>query len=534
MTPKTPSGEQRRLIKEAAQSLAEFRNRRDDGSLNAEYASRLSLQAAENIINFHHECDGYLRDAVTLLCEIAASENQEIARAGVLALFPALVERLNDSFDPAACKLYDRIFAQVIDFYRRFPEAREFDQALRSFGLTNETDLLARKSRISSLKSQISNLKSQISNLKSQISKVLLLSRVTIGADVAVTSVIIAKLRQFLPQAEFVLLGSGKLRELFGGDPRARIREIKYERGGGVLSRLTSWIDVIEAVNDEARGLKPDEFWLIDPDSRLTQLGLLPLLKDDRNYFFFESRSYRRGNATRIGQLAPLWLDEITGATGEAFPYVSLPAEYQNFGQSVCGKLRRAGASHVTAISLGVGGNPRKRISSEFELGLINRLIADSKLILDKGASAEEREQINRIVRTLRANDKTVVEINEQNFADVISQGKIEADAITWDGGIGAFAGLIAASDGYIGYDSAGQHIAAALGVPTLTIFVNSISSVFAERWRPYGPGLIEVLNVDAAQMRDDANQSAVDTLVSRYKTARRRAGENKPSASSF
>ena len=499
MTPKTPSGEQRRLIEEAAQSLAEFRDRRDAGKLNVEYASRLSLQAAENVINFHHEFDGYLREAVTLLCEVTASENREIARAGVLALFPALVERLNDSFEPAGCKLYDRIFAQVIDFYRRLPEARELDQALRDFGLMNETDLLTRKS-------QISNLKSQISNLKSQISKVLLLSRITIGADVAVTSVIIARLRRLLPQTEFVLLGSGKLRELFGGDQRVRIREIKYERGGGVLSRLTSWIDVVEAVNDEARGLKPDEFWLIDPDSRLTQLGLLPLLKDERNYFFFDSRSYQGRipagdpqSATRnpqsIGQLASHWINEIIGVTGEAFPYVALPAEYQSFGRRVCEKLRRAGASHIVAISLGVGGNPRKRISDEFETELINRLIAGSALILDKGASLAERGQINRIVAPLRANGEAVLEIDEQNYADVISQEKIEADAITWNGGIGAFAGLIAASDGYLGYDSAGQHIAAALGVPTLTIFVNSGSATFAERWRPHGPGLIEVLN---------------------------------------
>ncbi|MGH9836222.1 MAG: glycosyltransferase family 9 protein [Blastocatellia bacterium] len=521
MTPKTPSGEQHRLIEEAAQSLAEFRDRRDAGLLNAEYASRLSLQAAENVINFHHEFDGYLRDAVTLLCEITASENQEIARAGVLALFPALVERLNDSFDPAACKLYDRIFAQVIDFYRRLPEAREFDQALRNFGLMNETALLTRKSRIS-------NPQSPIPNPRSQISKVLLLSRVTIGADVAVTSVIIARLRHLLLQAEFVLLGSGKLRELFGGDPRVRIHEIKYDRSGGVLSRLTSWIDVIEAVNDEARGLKPDEFWLIDPDSRLTQLGLLPLLKDERNYFFFESRSYQGRNPAgesnpqstirnpqSLGQLAPLWLDEITSATGEAFPYVALPAEYQSFGQSVGEKLRRAGASHIVAISFGVGGNPRKRLSEEFETELTNRLIADSAIILDKGASAEEREQINRIVATLRANGKTIAEINEQNFAEVISQKKFVADAITWDGGVGALAGLIAASDEYIGYDSAGQHIAAALAVPTLTIFVNSGSATFAERWRPYGTGVIEVLSAT-----DDCRSA--DSVLPQILTAHR------------
>jgi ADP-heptose:LPS heptosyltransferase len=463
--------------------------------LSVERASQLSLRAAEAIIAYHRERGGYLRDAVTMLCEITANEDPQIARAGLNALFPTLIERLNDSFDPAACKLYDRIFAQVIDFYRRLPQAAKFDEALQGFGLMNESDLLVRKSQISILNSQFSIL-----NSDARIKRVLLLSRVTIGADVAITSVIIAKLRWTLPEAEFVIIGSGKLRELFGGDPRVRIREIKYERGGGVLSRLMSWIDMVEAVSDEVKDLKPEQFWLLDPDSRLTQLGMLPLLKDERNYFFFESRSCQHENAMRIGQLASCWLDETLGTSGPAFPYVALPVEYQGFGQSICEKLRRAGASHITAISLGVGGNAGKRISGEFESVLIKRLIADSTLLLDKGASSEEREQINRIVAMLRANGRTVVEINEQNSTELMAQERIAAGAITWDGGIGAFAGLIAASDQYIGYDSAGQHIAAALGVPTLTIFVTSNTRTFAERWRPYGPGLIEVLDSDSGR----------------------------------
>jgi ADP-heptose:LPS heptosyltransferase len=477
------------LIQEAASLLADFRVQRDEGSLDAKQIERQVLRAADLIINHHRERGDCLRDAVTLLCEITASEDEQVARAGVRALFPALIERLNDSFDPAACKLYDRVFAQVIDFYRRLPQAREFDKALRGFGLLNEADLLARKSRIS-------NLESQISNLKSQISKIILLSRVTIGADVAITSVIIAKLRDLLPEAEFVLLGSGKLRELYGGDPRVRIREIRYERGGGALSRLMSWIDVVEAVSDETEGLNADEFRLIDPDSRLTQLGLLPLLKDEGAYLFFESRSYQHQNATRLGQLASRWSNEVFGLNGETFPYVALPAEHQNFGREVAVAVRRAGAARITAISLGVGGNESKRVSDQFESDLIKRLINDSTLILDKGATAEERDQINRIVAALKTAGRAVIEINERNSANVISRGELRADAVTWDGGIGAFAGLIAASDQYVGYDSAGQHIAAALGVPTMTIFVNSNSATFAERWRPYGPGVIKVLNI--------------------------------------
>ena len=370
--------------------------------------------------------------------------------------------------------------------------------------MMDESDLLARKS-------SILDPRSSILDLRSSILKVLLLSRVTIGADVAVTSVIMSKLQALLPGAEFVLLGSSKLRELFGGDPRVRIHEIKYERGADVLSRLESWIDVVEVVNEETKGLSADEFLLVDPDSRLTQLGLLPLVKDERNYRFFESRSYQ-GQTTAVdrnpqsairspqsvGQLASCWANQVFGATGESFPYVALPAEYRNFGRLVVEKLRRAGASRVTVVSLGVGGNQNKRVSEEYEIETVNRLIKDSTLILDKGATGEEREQIDRVVATLRAAGRAVVEIDERSRANAIAVEKIEADAVTWDGSLGAFAGLIAAGDRYVGYDSAGQHIAAALRVPTLTIFVNTGSPTFAERWRPYGPGIIEVLNVES------------------------------------
>jgi ADP-heptose:LPS heptosyltransferase len=488
---------------EAASLLADFRARRHKGSLDPEQVEREARRAADLIISAHRERGGYPRDAVTLLCEITADENREVARAGVRIFFPALIERLNDSFDPAACELYDRIFAQVIDFYRRLRQAVDFDEALRGFGLMSESDLLARKSSILDPRSSILGPRSSTLDPRPSILKVLLLSRVTIGADVAVTSVIMSKLQALLPGAEFVLLGSSKLRELFGGDPRVRIHEIKYERGADVLSRLKSWIDVVEAANEEIKGLSADEFLLIDPDSRLTQLGLLPLVKDERNYLFFESRGYQgRTSASRkpqsIGQLASCWANEVFGATGEGFPYVALPAEHRNFGRLVVEKLRRAGASRVAVVSLGVGGNQNKRVSEEFEIEMVNRLIEDSTLILDKGATGEEREQVDRVVANLRAAGRAVIEIGEGARADAISGAKIEADAVTWDGSLGAFAGLIAAGDRYVGYDSAGQHIAAALRVPTLTVFVNTSSPAFAERWRPYGPGIIEVLSVES------------------------------------
>ena len=63
-----------------------------------------------------------------------------------------------------------------------------------------------------------------------------------------------------------------------------------------------------------------------------------------------------------------------------------------------------------------------------------------------------------------------------------------------------SFAALIGASDAYIGYDSAGQHIAAALGVPTIDIFAGFSSPRMPERWSPHGPGPVHLLVVDAAE----------------------------------
>jgi ADP-heptose:LPS heptosyltransferase len=164
--------------------------------------------------------------------------------------------------------------------------------------------------------------------------------------------------------------------------------------------------------------------------------------------------------------------------------------------------MRRAGASHLVTVSLGVGGNPNKRLSDSFESELIRHLLEESTLILDKGASPEEREQINRIITLLREQGKTIREVNEGNAAELLQQEPIRTDVLTWDGGIGQFAGLIAAGDQYIGYDSAGQHIAAALGVPVLTVFVNSNSPAFAERWRSYGSGVIKFLYIDAEELK--------------------------------
>ena len=146
--------------------------------------------------------------------------------------------------------------------------------------------------------------------------KILLLSRVTIGADVAITSIIIQRLAKLFPSAELVLIGGSKLDEIYGGNPNIRLSQVAYNRKGGLLGRLSSWQAVLNIIDRELAACPLENTILIDPDSRLSQLGVLPIIDLD-HYFFFDSRSAVSfaGNLS-MAQLTNAWLNKITGSGG--------------------------------------------------------------------------------------------------------------------------------------------------------------------------------------------------------------------------
>ena len=147
----------------------------------------------------------------------------------------------------------------------------------------------------------------------------------------------------------------------------------------------------MKVVRDEQLNLQEDELWIVDPDSRLTQLGLLPLVKNDRNYFFFESRSYQANAANSIGQLASDWAGELIGDTEPVYSLIALPKEHQEFGLAVASQIRnpQSAIRNLVAVSFGVGGNERKRISAEFEEELIARLLTDANSSWTKAQAAK-------------------------------------------------------------------------------------------------------------------------------------------------
>src|SRR5439155_1576147 len=126
--------------------------------------------------------------------------------------------------------------------------------------------------------------------------------------------------------------------ELLEADPRVEHLPVTYPRSGSLRERL----DVRHALHSQ---LSQPGSITIDPDSRLTQLGLAPVCPDE-NYYFFESRSYGGEGDESLGTLTRRWVAETFGI--------------ERSGAYIAPKHQPAGRSAVT-ISLGVGENPAKR-----------------------------------------------------------------------------------------------------------------------------------------------------------------------------
>ena len=332
------------------------------------------------------------------------------------ALFSIVVERLGDLFEPRLCGVYTRLFSEVVARAcpELIPRIRRVAGSIGQWPATN---------------------------------RVYVLSRITLGADVAVTSVLLDAAKRRYPSAEIVFVGPRKNYELFETDPRLVHRDVPYARGGSLRDRLRA-----------SEALWFDDGIVIDPDSRLTQLGLIHVCPDDR-YCFFESRSFGKDGNERLPDLAARWADDPA-----ARPYAA--------------PRPSGGPPFDITVSLGVGENPAKRLSDEFEHQLLKMIEGTgASVLVDKGGSPAERERVERAVPTgMRAHD----------------------------GPFAPFAAEIARSNLFLGYDSAAGHVASACGVPHISIAKGFVSERMAARWRPNGT----VIDGDVADVLDQVRRT--------------------------
>ena len=479
-------------------------------SVERKELQRLSRQIAHSFMDAYLKDCHYEADYIDLLCEMTTfSDDTILTGSAAQALFRIIIESLCDDFEDLQTETYNRVMSQLISYCRKLPSGRELDRCLNEFDIHDGDGLL---DRIKTIRTDGKNL-----SHRQEVKKILLLSRVTIGADVAITSIIIQRLARLYPDAEMVLIGGGKLDEIYGGNSRIRLQTVDYIRRGGLIERLSSWQLVLNIVKQELAVCPLESIILIDPDSRLSQLGVLPLIPE-QNYYFFDSRSdVSFASNMSMAQLTNSWVTNLTGEDDFRYPRVWPRSSNLTKAKRLYEEIKDNGARRVIAINLGVGGNQRKKVGRLLETELLLTLLRepDTVIVLDKGLGDEELQNSNSLLTAVKEHGFATTNVDFGAALD----SDIRSGVIGVQTRIGEIAAIIANCDEYIGYDSACQHIAAAQDIPCLTIFAGSNNMRFIRRWSAFSASDCQIVHVDTLT---DPTAIDVEDIITRIMNERR------------
>ena len=424
------------------------------------------------------------RDAVRALAASAIGERTAVDMA-VRALFLEIVEPLADSFEPAAAHAFVDAFAEVVDIARHHPDAAELDHGLAELGYTSGA--LAERAH--------AWLEAGPPAPIGQPTLVIVLSQVTLGAEVAITSTIVAGVLERLPHAEVLHVAPAALRGLFAGNPRVRFAPVSFERRGDLLTRLSAWPAAREVVQTETAGLAPDDWLVIDTDSRITQTNLLPLAPDERTRYF-PKRTIEAPSLERLAELAGLWTEQLTGLPGRPLPQLWLPDEALDWADAVRAALD-GHAEHWAVVNFGVGGNPAKRLGLAFEARLVRGLLERGiGVLLARGMSDAEYVGPDRLAAGQASSGVDLARLGAGEAPEALCKAG-RRQLVLWQASTERMAALVAAADLHVGYDSQGQHVAAAVGTLGLSVFVQTGGERFLRRWSSHGPGPTRILRVE-------------------------------------
>jgi ADP-heptose:LPS heptosyltransferase len=399
-------------------------------------------------------------DALSTLLVAARSEDRSLAAAAASELIRGVVEELSDRFEPALAACYVNLFSRAIaavmpGFTAEFLERRYAELAAAPASPLRSPSACPRE--------------------------IIVLSRITLGADIAVTSVFLNALHARYPDATLWFAGPSKNHALFAGLGWVKHWPLDYPRGASLAERF-ALAGAFEGAFDGG------DVWLMDPDSRISQLGLLPIAPL-RATLFFESRVWAAESTASVSDLASAWCARLLGVS-DATPVLAPSAASPEL-QSALAAARNPG---YACISLGVGNNAAKRLSAASEANLF-RVLADTSLnlVIDAGAGGDEAAAVH---------------------SALAAAGLPQSRTVILHGSFAEFCHAIQGARFYVGYDSAGQHAAAALGVPGITLFKGFANERMFQRWQPRAvPGGC-VLRIESGDEESSVLQSLQRALA--------------------
>ena len=436
--------------------------------MNVAALTRAVLESKSGSAKFAH--------CARALAEAAFAKDRALAREATRAIFARIVGPWSDSFDPKQVDSYVWFMTEAV-YAPRSPVAA----VLTRLGLPGPEALRERYRRIrGGLPAR-----SEVIEEDWRIKRVVVLSRVALREDIAVTSVFLRAASVRFRKADVTLIAPRKNAYLLASPMRTDRSILAFGRNALFADRLKAWLRVRSRVQKIIAGLHPGEWLVIDPDSRFTQLGLLPVT-DDRFYEFFESRSVAPDDPTRLGNLAGSrwWMDFVYRDT--TTPAVEI-GTVDSGGGSL---LRRHSSGMVAAVSFAVGRHQARRLGDEFEDGLLDLLRRlGIRILLEHGSSEEDVQMAERRIAAFRGSTSTVRKADD-------GRDKI-ADLMTFRGTPKGYGGWMCSASCFIGYDSATTHMAVALEVPTIEVFAGAPHELFGRRWTPVGEEYLNVIEVD-------------------------------------
>ncbi len=412
------------------------------------------------------------------LADAADSDDEAVRGDGLGALFGGLVEPLNDGFTPAGRWLYHRLFGRIT--WRVCSRVPELAARLAGFGISDEAGLIAHHARV----------RAGSDPLPTTVAKVVIPSRVTLGADVLLTTVLLQRLRQRHPQAELVVLGDGKLGGLIGGMPGVRVRPLSYARRGPLRERLASWLLLADAVAEEVPDL------VVAPDSRLDQLGILPVI-DAARYRLWENIRPEGTQPESLADQLDAWCGRLLGGGSPCTPRLAFDGERA----ALATRFRAAfGDAPICAVKLDHGGNPAKALPRDGEVHLLRGLRAKGwRVLLDRGFGPAELANCDALIDALGWRVTDLDDSGQGLGRGVAALARNELatpEIIRFHGSIGGWAAALSACGHALAYDSVGHHLAAALAIPVSIAFTGWSDPGFPIAWQPRGSGPVHLVAI--------------------------------------
>ena len=421
-----------------------------------------------------------VRQACDFIAEQSNSDNELEQSAAIRCLFADLVEAWNDSFSMRGRNAYAAIFGRIV--WKVCENDEMLMNSLKLFNISSEDQLQNR---------YLCHRQGKKLVINEETKRIVVLSRVTIGADILLSSVVVKRLRQQFPDAEIIITGNKKLYGLFGSMPNLRVEALDYARRGSLSTRLRSWI----SLHEQIRSLKPD--LVVAPDSRLDQLGMLPICSIEQ-YALWENLQLEDATQS-LSSLADHWICRILDLHTDppCYPELSFSTDMQELSDHMESLIS---GKNFIAVKLDYGGNSDKALSREWEIEILRCMIDRGwRILIDRGFGDEELKNSDAVMRGVGMSAFDISEHDPDNgqlITEVQEADIQDASIIRFYGSIAAWAAATKHCQLAFSYDSVGHHLAAALGTPLVIAFTGYKDEAFPIAWQPRGPGEINIVKI--------------------------------------